>query len=144
MEATSAKVQEENVSPSKLFAFSLKKKCLRNKEVSKVGKSIFLDEDGAASSQQHVPLQVASAIFESVKMSKSIYMDIRLLLKGASVDIVPTDDKPEKFRSAIGDEMLSMLLHCSLLQVHKQQNVPPKSLTRLYSFPSTTDIDGFA
>ena len=45
-------------------------------------------------SQQHIPLQVASAIFESWKMLKHIYKDINLLLKGALL----TYDKLDKFR----------------------------------------------
>ena len=51
---TTAKVHKENVSPSKLFAFGLKKKYLQNKEVSKIDKSIFQDKDGAISPQQHI------------------------------------------------------------------------------------------
>ena len=52
------------------------KKYLQNKKVSKIGKLIFQNKDGATLSQQHIPLQVASAIFEGGKMSKHIYTDI--------------------------------------------------------------------
>ena len=51
MEATTAKMQEENISHSKLFGFGLMKKYFWNKSVSKIGKSTFQDKDNATSSQ---------------------------------------------------------------------------------------------
>ena len=80
------------------FAFGLKKKHLKNKEVSKIGKSIFQDKNGVTSFQQHIVLQVASAISKSGKMSKHMYTDICILLKGAGVDVLSTNDKLDKFR----------------------------------------------
>ena len=95
---TKPKMQEENVSPSKLLIFGLKKECRQSKEVNKFDKSIFQGKDGATSSQQHIPLQVASAIFESGKMSKCMYTGIHLLLKGVGADFLSTYDKLDKFR----------------------------------------------
>ena len=101
------KVQKENVLPSNLFAFDLKKKYLQNKNVRKSGKLIFQDKDGVTLSQQHIPLQGASAIFESGKMSKCIYTDIHLLLKAVETgaDIFLTYKKLDKLRKECQPEV---------------------------------------
>ena len=96
MDATNTKAQDENTSPSKLFAFGLKHKYLQKKEVGKIGKSIF--QDGEPSSNHHIPLEVASAIFVSANMSKRIYTENRHLLKAAGADVLPPYEKLDKFR----------------------------------------------
>ena len=95
MESSKAAAEAENTSPTKIFAFGLKNKYLQNKEVAKVGQSILQDSplvDG------HVSLDVASAVYETGKMSKRIYTDIRLLLKAAGADVLPTYDKLLAFK----------------------------------------------
>ena len=64
----------ENTSPTKLFAFGLKAKYLHDKEVAKVGKSILQDEKLM---DHHISLEAAAAIFESGKMTKRIYTELR-------------------------------------------------------------------
>ena len=95
MESTKVQAEAENTSPTKMFAFGLKHKYLENKEVAKVGQSILRDEPLTC---DHVSLEVASAIYEAGKMSKRIYTDIRLLLKGAGADVLPTYDKLNAFK----------------------------------------------
>lgn len=91
MESSKAAAEAENTSPTKMFAFGLKHKYLHNKEVAKVGQSILQDEP--LSVDGHVSLDVASAVYETGKMSKRIYTDIRLLLKAAGADVLPPYDK---------------------------------------------------
>ena len=43
-------------------------------------------------------MEVASATFETGRMTRRIYTDIRLLLKGAGADVLPTYDTLDKFR----------------------------------------------
>lgn len=96
MEVSKAQADAENTSPTKMFAFGLKNKYLQNKDVAKVGQSIFKDRqlpDG------HVSMEVASAVFETGKMSKRIYTDIRLLLKAAGADVLPPYDKLHAFKN---------------------------------------------
>ena len=97
VEATTTKAEEENVSPTKLYAFGLKHKYLKDKKVGKIGKDVYQDEESSSTSS-HISLQVASAIFISGKMSKRVYTDIRLLLKGAGVDVLPPYNKLDEFR----------------------------------------------
>ena len=95
MDSTKAAAQAENTSPTKMFAFGLKNKYLQNKEVAKVGHSILRNE---SIPDRHVSLEVASAIYESGKMTKRIYTDIRLLLKDAGADVLPSYNKLLKFK----------------------------------------------
>ena len=53
VEATSAKAQDENVSPTKLYAFGLKHKYLQNKKVAKIGKSMFQEDEEAHHPRLH-------------------------------------------------------------------------------------------
>ena len=87
MSLAKAEAEAENTSPTKLFAYGLKNKYLKKKEVAKVGQSIFQDQQ--LQPGVHVSLHVASAIYETGKMSKRIYTDIRLLLKSAGHDVLP-------------------------------------------------------
>lgn len=96
MESSKAAAEAENTSPTKMFAFGLKHKYLQNKQVAKVGQSILQNE--LLSADGHVSLDVASAIFETGKMSKRIYTDIRLLLKAAGADVLPPYDKLLAFK----------------------------------------------
>ncbi len=95
MDSTKAAAQAENTSPTKIFAFGLKNKYLQNKEMAKVRHSILRNE---SIPDPHISLEVASAIYESGKMTKRIYTDIRLLLKGAGADVLPPYDKLLKFK----------------------------------------------
>ena len=97
MDATKTTTQDENTSPTKLLAFGLKHKYLQNKEFAKVGQSIYQDE--LSSLDNYIPLDVASAIYETGKMTKRIYTEIRLLLKGAGADVLPPYGKLLKFKT---------------------------------------------
>ena len=55
-------------------------------------------KENVAQQHQVIPLQVASAIFETGKMTRRIYTDICLLFKGAGPDILPTYENLDKFR----------------------------------------------
>ncbi|QQP40281.1 Uncharacterized protein FKW44_014273, partial [Caligus rogercresseyi] len=88
MESSKAAAEAENTSPTKMFAFGLKNKYLQNKEVAK--DSLLVGG--------HVSLDVASAVYETGKMSKRIYTDIRLLLKAAGADVLPAYDKLLAFK----------------------------------------------
>ena len=94
IEATSSKAAEENVSPTKLYAYGLTTTYLKKKNVAKIGKSI-LNNDEISS---YVPIEIASAIFEIGKMSKRVYTDIRLLLKNAGANVLPTYETLDAFR----------------------------------------------
>ena len=78
--------KEENTSPTKLFAFGLKAKYLHDKEIAQVGQAILQDEKLL---DRHISLEAAAAIFESGKMTKRIYTDVRLILKTAGADVLP-------------------------------------------------------
>ena len=96
LEATATKAEKENISPTKLYAFGLKQNYLIEKKVAQIGKSVFQEEEQTSTS--HMSLQVASAVFESGKMIKCIYTDIRLLLKGAGADVLLSYGKLDEFR----------------------------------------------
>ena len=96
LKATATKAEKENISPTKLYAFGLKQNHLIEKKVAQIGKSVFQEEEQTSTS--HMSLQVASAVFESGKMIKCIYTDIRLLLKGAGADILLSYGKLDEFR----------------------------------------------
>ena len=72
---------------------SSEQKYIYDKEL---GQSILLHGESAS---DHVSLDVASAIYESGKMTKRIYIDIRLLLKGAGADVLPSYTKLLAFRN---------------------------------------------
>ena len=92
--ATASKAEEENTSPTKLYAFGLKHKYLKDKTVSNIGKAVFQNEE----SSSQVSLQVASAIYVSGKMTKRVYTEIRLLLKDAGKDVLPPYEKLDEFK----------------------------------------------
>ena len=95
MDSAKAAADAENTSPTKMFAFGLKHKYLKNKEIAKVGQSILQDEPLA---DKRVPMKIASAIFEVGKLSKRTYTDIRLLLKENGADVLPPYDELHTFR----------------------------------------------
>ena len=96
VEATSNKAAEENTSPTKLYAYGLKHKYLKDKTVARLGKTVF--ENKESSSSSHVSLEIASAIYSTGKMTKRIYTEIRLLLKDAGKDVLPTYEKLDEFK----------------------------------------------
>ena len=61
------------MSPTKLYAFGLKTTYLENKNVVGVGKQLYENEK-----LTYVPIQTAAAIYDTGKMTKRIYTDIRL------------------------------------------------------------------
>ena len=67
--STAARALDENVSPTKLYAYGLKTKYLDNKKIAEVGKNIFTTKD---TSSNHVPLETASAIFDAGRMTKRV------------------------------------------------------------------------
>ena len=95
MDSTKTVAEVENTSPTKMFTFGLKNKYLKNKGVAKVGQSILHNE---SIPDQHISLEVASAIYESGKMTKRVYTEIRLLLKDAGADVLPPYNKLLKFK----------------------------------------------
>ena len=106
MEAAKSQAREENTSPSKLFAHGLKSKYLENKDIGLIGKSLFNENDISAKSC--IPLEVASAIFECAKMSKRVYTDVRILLKNAGADVLPTYKKLDEFRKQRRPEVVKL------------------------------------
>ena len=56
------------------------------------------DYNSSQDKQSHVPLQTASAIFVCGKMTKRVYTEIRLLLKEAGADVLPTYENLDTFR----------------------------------------------
>ena len=95
--STKKRAEEEGVSPTKLYAFGLKSKYLKNKGVADIGKNLFNDDESNVN-HTHVPLQTASAIFVRGKMTKHVYTEIRLLSKEAGADVLPTYDALDYFR----------------------------------------------
>ena len=110
VKATTAKAEEENISPRKLYAYGLKQKYLIEREVAQIGKSVFQNEEPPSSS--HISLQVASAVFESGEMTKRIYTDSRLLLKGAGADVLPPYYKLDEFRKERRPEVKKLKEPC--------------------------------
>ena len=102
---TTSRAAEENTSPLKLYAYGLKTKYLDNKQVAEVGKQIFEDQKLSVS---HVPLQTALAIFESGRMTKRIYIEIRHLFKTAGVDVLPTYGELDKYRKQFRPQVLDL------------------------------------
>ena len=93
---TSAHAKQENVSPTKLYAHGLTTKYLHNKKIAGNGKQIL--SNSPQDKHSHIPLQTASAIFVCGKMTKCVYTEIRLLLKEAGADVLPTYGNLDKFR----------------------------------------------
>ena len=84
---------------------------------------------------RHVSLQTASAIFESGKMTKRIYTEIRLLLKGAGADVLPPYDQLDRFRKEHRPEVLQ------LQQPHEGVKFPYEEALKLSTMQLLKSID---
>ena len=74
--------------PTKLYAHGLTTKYLHNKKITDIHKQIL--SNSPQDKHSHIPLQTASAIFVCSKVTKRAYTEIRLLLKEAGADVLPT------------------------------------------------------
>ena len=93
-----AKAEEQGVSPSKLHAHALKSKFPKRKKVAELAKQWFDGDISKMDELHHVDYSVASAVFDTGKMTRRIYTNIRLILKAAGKDILPPFESLLKFR----------------------------------------------
>ena len=86
---------KEGVTPPKLLAMGLKSHYLHDKNAANVGRKLVQQE---AKVSNKVSMSTALAILIAGKMTKRMYIDIRLLLKNDGHDILPVYDKLNEYR----------------------------------------------
>ena len=82
---------EEGVTPPKMYALGLKSQYLHDKAAADVGRKLIQQE-------AKVSMSTALAMLIAGKMTKRMYIDIRLLLKNDGHDILPVYDKLNEYR----------------------------------------------
>ena len=95
--STRVRAEDEGVIPTKLYAFGLKNKYPDKKKVGEIGKQLFKNNSSEIK-DGHVSFPVASAVYDAGKMTRRIYTNIRLLLKGAGADVLPPYNHLSEFR----------------------------------------------
>lgn len=93
--------KSELVSPTKLLTRSLMKKYPTKKKTGKVAKSLFKSKKDGDSVKSPISNEQASAIYEAGKLSQRSYTNIRLILKNAGHDILPTYNQLENYRKTL-------------------------------------------
>ena len=79
------------MTPPKIYALGLKSQYLHDKAAADVGRKLIQQE-------AKVSMSTALAILIAGKMTKRMYIDIRLLLKNDGHDILPVYDKLNEYR----------------------------------------------
>ena len=82
------------MTPPKLYALRLKSQYLHDKAAANIGRKLIQQE---AKVINKVSMSTALAILIAGKMTKRMYIDIRLLLKNDDYDILPVYDKLNVF-----------------------------------------------
>ena len=97
--------ESEMVSPSKLLTRTFMKKYPEKKKTAKVAKSLFESSQDAQNVKLPLTFEQSSAIFEAGKLSKRSYTSIRLILKTAGYDILPSYVQLENYRKSLRPEI---------------------------------------
>ena len=87
---TTETADEQGVTPSKILALGLNSQYSHDKTAADVGRKIIQHE---AKVSNKVSMSTALAMLIAGKMTKRMYIDIRLLLKNDGHDILPVYDK---------------------------------------------------
>ena len=83
------------MTPPKLYALRLKSQYLHDKAAANIGRKLIQQE---AKVVNKVSMSTALAILIAGKITKRMYIDIRLLLKNDDYDILPVYDKFNEYR----------------------------------------------
>ena len=83
------------MTPPKLYALGLKSQYLHDKAAANIGRKLIQQEVKVINK---VSMSTALAILIAGKMTKRMYIDIRLLLKNDGHDILPVYDKLNEYR----------------------------------------------
>lgn len=87
----------EDISPTKVHGFALKRRYNTNKHLSATGKKLFSGDYGDTLTS-FINIESACAIFDAGKLTQRTYTDIRLILKQAGSDVLPPYDNIESFK----------------------------------------------
>ena len=94
---TKIRAEDEGVTPTKMYAYGLKNKYLEKREVGEIGKQLF-NNNTSQIKDRYVSFPVAAAVYDAGKMTRRIYTNIRLLLKGAGADVLPPYNQVTEYR----------------------------------------------